>query len=289
MPLVVQESQTVLYADDTTIFASSRYPSNIQVDLTRDISRLEKWFCANDLRLNIEKTEYMIIANSHIRKRFEQIKIKVGGKLIIEKEKMKILGVTMSNDLRWDAHANNIINGLKHSYRGFSRACKMLPLDSRRLLYNSAIASRLNYCDAVWDNCSVYNRNRLQTIQNRCARRILNCRPGTHAPPLLKELGWLPLAQKRKLHKCVLLFKLLKGEGPDVLCEKANTMKMPTAVTTRASANNNLKITTHNTNYMGKSFFCDTIKTWNIIPPSIRQTKNVNTFKENLHKFLLRM
>ena len=285
LPTVIKDSQAVLYADDTTMFTSSRFPSNIQVNLASDIKRAERWLIQNNLKLNVGKTEYMLITNNRVRERFNNIKVKVGNSLITEKDKIKILGVTLSNNLTWEAHTNVLVKNLKYCFRGFSGACRLLTTDSKKLLYNAAISSRLNYCDSIWDNCGV--RNRIQTIQNRCARRILCQKPGTTAAPLLKELGWLTLAKKRKLHKCVLMHKLLKGEGPDKLLEMLEPLKHTAEIATRATTNNNLWIPAHNTNYMSYSYIYDAARLWNTIPLKLKQIKNSRTFKENLHLYLL--
>ena len=279
----------VLYADDTTLYSSSKYPSNIQVSLNNDVEKLATWFNENRLYLNNEKSEYMLIASSHTRRQFKDIKITVGGIILGEKDNIKILGVNLSNNLAWDAHLNRITNNLKFNFRSFRRSCRVLKTDSRKLLYNAVIASRLNYCDMVWDCCKINNRNKLQTIQNRCARVILGSQPGTTAAPLLKELRWLNLETKRKLHKCVFVHKLLKGEGPQELINQIYNYTIVSQKTTRGSTNNNLRTVSHNTDYITKSFFYDTIKVWNKIPTCIRDIKDSHTFKERLNNHFLNL
>ena len=162
--------------------------------------------------------------------------------------------------------------------------CKMLTVESRKLLYNASVASRLNYCDVIWDMCNVNSSNKIQTIQNRCARRILDAAPGTSARPLIHELGWLTLNKKRKLHKCVLFYDLLQGKGPQLLCDGLSAYKRQGPQQTRGTANECLFLPTHRTNYIAKSFYHDAAKLWNSIPLSIRNAKSRATFKERLHK-----
>ena len=163
----------------------------------------------------------------------------------------------------------------------------MLNTDSRKLLYNAVIASRLNYCDVIWDNCNQTSCNKLQTVQNRCARTILNATPGASSGPLLNELGWLNLKEKRKLHKCVLMHELLLNKGPPALCNELIPFKNRGTYGTRGATNNNLFLPSHRTNYIGKSFYYETSKIWNNIPFNIRDIKNRNCFKESLHKYLI--
>ena len=239
LPNVVKDSRVVLYADDTTLFTSNKYPAKIQEDLNQDIRRLQDWFLENKLKINEDKSEYMTISNSHVRQRFQHIEIKLGNKLLPSKDTIKILGVTISNDLSWETHTHGLINSLRYRFRSFNRSCRMLNTDSRKLLYNAVIASRLNYCDVIWDNCNQTSCNKLQTVQNRCARTILNATPGASSGPLLNELGWLNLKEKRKLHKCVLMHELLLNKGPPALCNELIPFKNRGTYSTRATTNNN--------------------------------------------------
>ena len=161
----------------------------------------------------------------------------------------------------------------------------MLTIETRRMLYNAAIASRMGYCDMIWDACGVQNKNKLQTVQNRCARRILNKLPGTSSAPLLKELGWIPLEVKRRLHKCVMLHKLLNGRGPEVLINMLNPLLARTNINTRGAADSHLFLPRYNTDYAGRSFFNSVARLWNDIPLDLRNISNSLTFKEKLQKY----
>ena len=194
----------------------------------------------------------------------------------------------MSSDLSWERHTTSLIGNMRHRYRSFSRACSLLGQDSKRLLYNAAIASRLNYCDIIWDKCNQSSTKKLQTIQNRCARRILGSPSATTALPLIRELGWLTLAEKRMLHKCVLLHELLLGNGPQILIDELTPFTDRHMMTTRGTVNQNLSVIAHKTDYLTKSFYYDTAKVWNTLPVQLRKTRNSHTFQENLHKYFLK-
>ena len=148
----------------------------------------------------------------------------------------------------------------------------------------------MNYCDAVWDSCSINSKNKLQTIQNRCARRILDCLPGTSAPPLIKELGWISIENKRKMHKCVLLHRLLHGQGPTALINMLVPFTERTITrTTRSTENGCLFIPSFKTDYVKKSFFLDTVKEWNSLPLSLKMIESNKTFKEKLYLHYFKM
>ena len=133
----------------------------------------------------------------------------------------------------------------------------------------------MGYCDMVWDCCSLKSKTKLQTVQNRCARRILDRLPGTPSAPLLKRLGWITLDKKRKLHKCVLVHKILNNKGPKVLEEMLLPLMVRTNNSTRGARNSCLSVPSYNTDYVGKSFFIDVARTWNKIPLELRNLEEL--------------
>ena len=237
------------------------------------------------MQVNADKSEFIIIRSANRDDIFHQVKVAVQGKLLERRTAVKILGVHITEHLKWDVHTSYLIKNLNYVYRGFSRSCRLLKEDTKKLLYNATVASRLNYSDAVWDICGARNKRRLQTIQNRCVRRITGSRPGTSAAPLIKSMGWLDLEAKRKLHKCVLLKKIVDENGPRALKELMTCFRTGGTVNTRLTAHGGYILPKFNTDYFRNSFFCDTIKIWNSLPAHLREIKNINTFKENLHKF----
>ena len=55
----------------------------------------------------------------------------------------------------------------------FYRIRKYLSQESLKILHNSILLPRIDYCDAVWGNCSKYLRDRIERLQIRSARAIL--------------------------------------------------------------------------------------------------------------------
>ena len=56
----------VLFADDTNIFLSGDDVKEISNTLSKQLDKLNSWFAANKLSLNVSKTNYMIFGNTKI-------------------------------------------------------------------------------------------------------------------------------------------------------------------------------------------------------------------------------
>ena len=72
----------------------------------------------------------------------------------------------------------------------------------------------------VWGCTSQQNLTRLQRLQNRAMRVILNAPPRSHIEDLLSELRWMSVRQRLEYSKLVLMWKIFHGHSPPYLCDK---------------------------------------------------------------------
>ena len=62
LPNVVEKCTVILYADDTTIYTSDSDPKCVSTRLKEDLSRIVKWIRDNGLKMNIAKTQLMVLS-----------------------------------------------------------------------------------------------------------------------------------------------------------------------------------------------------------------------------------
>ena len=53
-----------MYADDTTIYASSVSTAELYAEVNNDLTRARDWLLANKLSLNVTKKEYMFLTTT---------------------------------------------------------------------------------------------------------------------------------------------------------------------------------------------------------------------------------
>ena len=93
-----------MYADDTSISASSENPLQVLEHLKRDIEGIMDWLRQNKLSLDVAKCEYMFTGND---KQLSKSKISDTGNLETDKDeikrvsKTKYLGLTIDESLSW--------------------------------------------------------------------------------------------------------------------------------------------------------------------------------------------
>ena len=74
-----------------------------------------------------------------------------------------------------------------------------------------------DYCSEVWDVFGEPQSKRLQKLQNRAAKIILNVSNDVEHSIALRALGWEPLQMERKKAKAKIMCKLLNKMGPKSL------------------------------------------------------------------------
>ena len=74
--------------------------------------------------------------------------------------------------------------------RNLNRIRKFLDTDTCHNIVRTLILSKLDYCNSLLYGIDKKHLNRLQVLQNKCARLILKQPSRTHASPLLQSLHW---------------------------------------------------------------------------------------------------
>ena len=87
------------------------------------------------------------------------------------------------------------------------------------VLFKSLVCSSLEYADidVVWDGCSACDNNLLESLQTEGVRVVTGALKGTNRVSLLKELSWVDLSVRRRLHKLSLMYKIVFKLSPPYL------------------------------------------------------------------------
>ena len=85
-------------------------------------------------------------------------------------------------------------------------------------IYNALINPHFDYCSEVWDTMGVGLSNRLQKLQNRAARVIMNFSNDSSGPEAIKALGWESLETRRAKSKAKTMYKVLRQPGSEFAC-----------------------------------------------------------------------
>ena len=137
----VSKFETMLFADDTNLHLSNTSLQQLQIEVSREINKVDKWMTKNRLTLNYSKSNYMILSKNVSKTAHFKLQIKQN--IISQTNSVKYLGVILDNTLSWQIHIDKISNKL-------SRVCGMVlklrhyvPLSTLKLTYYSMFNSIL--------------------------------------------------------------------------------------------------------------------------------------------------
>ena len=109
---VVENCSTTLFADDTTLYVSSKDTNCLKWCIEHDMAFLMDWFRANKLTLNLSKTQFLLFKSKAKLKSFN---INIHNIVIQPNNTCKFLGITLDEKLEWKPHINEKILKIKRN------------------------------------------------------------------------------------------------------------------------------------------------------------------------------
>ena len=276
-------SETIkLFADDTNLFISSKNIKNIENDANALLSKMQDWFLANRLSINIDKTCYSLFSS---RNKCINVNLKFGGITLKRVSTCKYLGIFIDEKLTWKEHINFLYSKLVKFTAIFYKIRDILPAKCLRQLYFSFVYPHLLFGVEIYANCANSTINCLNVLNNKIIRILLSVNRLTHVPILYKRLNVLPIAQLHHFNILLFVHKFVydRQHLPEIFHLYFNEASCVHSYSTRNKHN-------FHTKFAGtKGKKCIKIKgsnLWNLLPDNIKCLGSQYVFKKQLKSFL---
>ena len=196
----------VLFADDTNLFHSGRDLASLYTVINKELVKLNNWFHANKLSLNISKTNYILFGN---KRKINNVNIglSINGSTILETNTVRFLGVMLDSGLSWRAHIDFIATKIASGLGIMNKVRNMLPMKAMQMLYFSLIYPYLQYCNIIWGVAKEAVISKLIVLQKRAVRLCTNSIRKAHSEPLFVKLGLLKLSEINKYQTLLFMYK----------------------------------------------------------------------------------
>ena len=209
-----------MFADDTSLTAVGKTLNEAEEIANKDLNNVKASLSSNKLSLNIAKTEYILIGSRpKISSIDVQPTVKIDTRTIKRVKCTKLLGVEIDEHLKWEKHVDHIASKVSSGIGAIKKLKEFVDRDTLVLVYNALIQPHFDYCWEVWDELDKGLIERLQKLQNRAARLIMNFK-NEHGQSILARasLGWTSLEERRTVMKARLMYKTLNQLAPQRLC-----------------------------------------------------------------------
>ena len=151
--------------------------------------------------------------------------------------------------------------------------------DIKQLAYFSLVRPSLEYCSVVWDPYTQELSSKLEAVQRRAARFVLNnYEQLSSVTSMLQELDWQTLTIRRKITRLAVFQKACQGD----LAILVKTLLHPVKRPTRHSHTKSFITISTSSDIYKYAYLPRTVTEWNQLPQSLIDITDNKAFKEQL-------
>jgi hypothetical protein len=281
-----------IYADDIQVYTTvnPNIPGDVSCaifKLSQCVKDINSWMVLNKLKLNPDKTEFFVISSVHHQNRLKDLSLHINNVMILPSLRIRNLGVVFDQKLSMSHHVTKLCQTINWQIRNLNRIRRFLDLDTCANIVRALILSRLDYCNILFNNITQKDLERLQKLQNKCARLIYLQPRSAHITPLLCDLHWLRIGDRIKFKTLLYVYKALNGLCPQYIADSLVVKTpRPGSVTTRSCNGLNLLVPKSKKCAGDRAFSVAAPRLWNQLPVSIRSAPSVSNFKTLLKTHL---
>lgn len=135
----------------------------------------------------------MVISNK-INQNYD-ININIDGQKLELMDEMKYLGVIIDNKLKFDKNMDYVCKKIGRKINVINELKKELNCGQKLIIYKSIVQPHFTYCASILYIANQTDLNRLQMLQNKCLKAILNVNKYTNNKLMLDQLRLMSVNQ----------------------------------------------------------------------------------------------
>jgi hypothetical protein len=195
------------------------------------------------------------------------------GQVLEDASTARYLGVTISDDMTWNRHIDQISSRANSKLGFLRRNLKVRDTKLKEAAYKASVRPAVEYCPSVWDPHTQLHAGRLEMVQRRAARWVTGRYHNTSSVTnMLSQLGWRSLAQRRSDSRLTMMYKVTRG-----------LVDIPMGNFFRFQRDGiHIQPIFSRTQYYEFSYSPRTIVDWNALPRDVLRVGTVATFKRRV-------
>ena len=241
----------------------------------------------NMLKLNDEKTEFLVISSRHTSKTPVVSSLCVGHTAVDAVPSARNIGLILDNKLTMEDHIKSVCKSSYMHLRNIAQVRTYLTEDATKTLMHSFVISKLDNLNALLYGLPDCLLRKLQLVQNQAAKLVARKRKQDHVTPILITLHWLPVQQRIYYKVLLLAYKCIHGLAPSYLCSLLEEYQPARSL--RSSSQYLLKEKKGRLKTYGdRAFSVAAPHLWNSLPVELRSCQSIDSFKRSLKTFLFK-
>ena len=164
------DSSVSCFADDTRISRTVTSEDDAH-QLQRDLDNVYSWAIKNNMNFNDEKfklLKYEVVGGSGVR----QLYSSPDGSEIERVPSLRDLGVTMTNNAKFDEQVKNVVKKARKMLGWLLRTFKTRDPAPMLTLYRAVVLPHAEYCCQLWSPTTLGAMRKLEAIQRSFTSRL---------------------------------------------------------------------------------------------------------------------
>ena len=258
------------YADDNCISFVGSSINIITDTLNKEMFSLMEWFRKNP-RSQIFQT--MLVKSNNTKD--AELNVTADNISLPSSDTMNVLGIDIDDRLTFDGHVSNMCIKAGRQLNALQRLKGSLDQDSHMAIYKSFIMSNFDYCPLVWMFTSKTSLSKLENIQKRVLRFVVDDYQSGYTD--LLQNGNVPGIKTMVLrYLAIEMFRCIKQINPAYLNAMFTRKECPCALRDSSIL---VRPKVKLTQYGLKFFKSCCAKIWNILPTSYKADISLDEFK----------
>jgi len=266
-----------MFADDTIAYMTITGKESAH-KLQDDLNRLAEWEETWQMQFHPDKCQLLSITRN--RKHTTQNTYVLHGHTLETVDAAKYLGITITSDINWGTHIDNVTKKGNMSLAFLRRNIRISSPNIKSIAYKALVRPQVEYASSVWDPHEADKIHQIEMVQRRSARWVYDRYLYTSSVQrMLDELKWKSLCVRREQARLTMLYKMVHGL---VRVNLTNRLNQQQQTRTRRAHPLYFEVPQSATKYHQASFYPRTATAWNRLPLDVIQAPTVDAFRAML-------
>jgi len=142
----------IMFADDTNLFLSDYSIKQLYADMNFELNKINDWFQANKLSLNVKKTKYTLFykKSQEVNLPLKLPDLFLNNKEIKQEDSIKFLGILVDKHLSWLPHIKYLQSKVSKAIGMMYRVRPYVNIICLKLIYFSLVHCFISYTNITW-------------------------------------------------------------------------------------------------------------------------------------------
>ena len=279
------------FADDHSIyklFKPTREEEQQAVEsLETTMNSIKVWMSSMRLKLNTDKTEFIIFGSQYQLKKTRSELFKAGEDTVNICQTVRCLGAFLDKNLNMKDHIKQKSKIAMGNLMKIRNIRHFLTREACETLVVGLVISHLDYCNSILINLPECNLLPFIRIQNMSAKLILGKSKYSSSKEALRELNWLPIRSRISYKLLTIMHKITHGTAPKYLSNLLTLRPVGTRLRSQTQVFVYIVPRVKLKTFAFRSFSVQGPYLWNLLPETMRKDSNFEHFKKTVKSWLL--